>query len=820
MYTIDKISAIIDAESILANKEIRIEHLVIDSRKISFANSSLFFALKTEHRNGINFLDDAYQQGVRNFVLQEKIDVAKYAEANFLFVQNSLEALQKIAAFHRSQFHYPVIGITGSNGKTIVKEWLNFLLNDNYKIIRSPRSYNSQIGVALSVWEMNEHYNLGIFEAGISEKNEMINLEKIIRPEIGIFTNLGDAHDKGFSNREEKSNEKLKLFQHSKIVFANADNEPIISALHKNTSAKIYTYGKDKTATLHIITIKKENKKTIITANYESGHQDKETFITIPFIDDASIQNACICWLTAIYYKVDENTIKEKMLQLPTIDMRLQVLPAINHCTIINDSYSLDIDSLSIGLDLLNQQMLPKTLILSDFYHADENIYQSIMDILFNKKINRLITIGSDWQKFQTQLKHKVPIIESYFSTNHFINHFRRNQFREEAILLKGSRSFHFEKLFNLFIEKIHQTKLEINLTNVVHNFKEYRKRLRPSTKMMAMVKAFAYGSGSVEIANILQYHKIDYLAVAYVDEGAELRNAGINVPIMVMNTDEYGFETLLQHNLEPEIYSFKILDSFSSFLRKQGVAQYPVHIKLDTGMHRLGFEEYQFDELIKKLNADNTLMIKSVFSHLVASEDPQEADFTRKQVEIFSRGCHAIEQAIQYPFIKHIANSAAIACYPEFQFDMVRLGIGLYGVNYTDEKLNLKTIATLKTTIAQIKHLQAGETVGYNRKGKIDKPTTTATIRIGYADGYSRKLGNGAGFVLINNQPAKVIGNVCMDMTIVDITNIEGVQEDDDVEIFGENLPVEQLAEWSGTSAYEIFTSVGQRVKRVYVEE
>lgn len=816
MYTIHKIASIIDATSILANKDATIEHLITDSRKVTFAASSLFFALRTEHRNALIFLDDLYQQGIRSFVIQENIDFSKYKDANFLVVKDSLKALQKLAQFHRLQFDYPVIGITGSNGKTIVKEWLNFLLNDTYKIVRSPRSYNSQIGVPLSVWQMNTENNLGIFEAGISERNEMDALRKIIQPEIGILTNIGDAHDKGFENRKQKLREKLRLFQHSKIVFVNRDDENIQAVIKEDLNTNIFSFGKNKNATLHILAIKKELNKTVIEGVFENNTLN----ITIPFVDDASLQNALICWAVVLYLKLDRSIVVEKMAQLPAIDMRLQVLPAINGCTVINDSYSLDIDSLSVALDLLNQQLLSKTVILSDVHDAEEKIYRQIIDILHYKKINRLIAIGKYWQSLKSLIGDKIPIIETYNSTIDFVQQFHSAQFKNESILLKGARMFRFEDILNLLVEKVHQTRLEINLSNIVHNFKQYKKRLRPSTKMMAMVKAFAYGSGSVEIASILQYHKIDYLAVAYADEGVELRNAGINLPIMVMNVDEYGFEAMMQHNLEPEIYSFKILKEFTTFLQKQAVVQYPVHLKLDTGMHRLGFEQDEIDRLVEDLKVNKSLVVKSVFSHLTSSEDVADDNFTKQQAEIFQRCCDKIQNAVQYNFIRHLANSAGIARHPGLQFDMVRLGIGLYGVDTTDEGLALKNVATLKSTIAQIKHLQPGETVGYNRRGKIEKPTTTATIRIGYADGYSRKLSNGVGFVLIKNQPAPVIGNVCMDMTMVDITHIENVKEGDEVEIFGEQLSVENVAKWSVTNAYEIFTSVGQRVKRVYVEE
>lgn len=815
-YNIGLITSVIDADCILTNRDAEIKYLVTDSRRITFAASSLFFAIKTEHRDGASFLQDAYQQGIRNFVVQGKVAVQKYKGANFLIVKNVLFALQKLAKFHRSEFNYPVIGITGSNGKTIVKEWLYFLLNDAYKIVRSPRSYNSQIGVALSVWEMSEEYDLGIFEAGISEVKEMCNLQRIIQPQIGIITNIGDAHEKGFESKQQKLKEKINLFQYSKIVFANADDEQIIAALKEKTSAQVFSYGRSESAALRIIDIKKESKRTTIVGNY----QGKAAIITIPFVDDASVQNACICWAATVYFNMDENIIHEKMLQLPAIDMRLQVLPAINNCTVINDSYTLDIDSLNVALDLLNQQLLSKTVILSDFYINEEKNYYSAVELLSGKKINRLITIGKNWQRYEEAFSDKMVSVELYESTNDFINRFQPSRFRNEAILLKGSRIFRFEEILNLLIEKVHQTRLEINLSNIVHNLKEYRKQLKPETKVMAMVKAFAYGSGSVEIASILQYHKIDYLAVAYADEGVELRNAGINIPIMVMNADEYGFETIVEHNLEPEIYSFKILNEFTAFLQKQGVSQFPVHLKIDTGMHRLGFEESQVNELITGLRINKCLIVKSVFSHLVGSEDAAEDDFTKIQTEVFVRCCDKIRHALQYEFIRHIANSAGIARHPDIQFDMVRLGIGLYGVNTTDKQLNLKTVASLKTTIAQIKHLLPGETVGYNRKGTIDKSASIATIRIGYADGYNRKFSNGVGFVLIAHQRAKVIGNIAMDMTMVDITGIPNVKEGDDVEVFGEHLPVQQLADWSGTIAYEIFTSIGQRVKRVYVEE
>jgi alanine racemase len=830
------------SRELIIRPEDRIEHLATDSRKISFAATSLFFALKTASRDGKDFVWQAYENGVRNFVLQDSagLQIEPYInempEANLVFVTDTTLALQKLAGFHRRQFSYPVIGITGSNGKTVVKEWLNYLLEERFSIVRSPRSFNSQIGVPISLWEMNEQDELGIFEAGISTVGEMRKLQEIIRPTIGILTNIGDAHDSGFESKKQKLVEKLLLFKNAQVLFYNSEDDWIkkeVTVFFENSATRLMRIGKDKGADIRLSDIaleqndqkvqNRQKQTTSITAEIQGTKEGNSSFkFNIPFTDSAAIQNAGICLAVSKYLGLDLDVFAQKAAALPAIDMRLQVLPAINRCSVINDSYSLDQHSLQVALDLLNQQLPSKTLILSDIpglkEHEKEVAYQQMAGIIHNKQVHRLITIGPEWKNAAGQLN--VPVLEQYDSTAAFTSSFQPGRFKDEAILLKGARRFQFERIFNLLQEKVHQTRLEINLTAIVHNQKLYRSLLKPGVKMMAMVKAFAYGSGLLEMASVLQYHHIDYLAVAYADEGVALRNGGITVPVMVMNVDEYGFETLISHQLEPEIYSFRILKQFIDFLNSQGLSQYPVHIKLDTGMHRLGFDPKEVPKLAALLSQQRSVYVKSAFSHFTSSEDEADDQFTLKQGHLLVQGCDQLEKALGYSFIRHIANTAAIARFPQFQLDMVRLGIGLYGINTTHENLPIRTVATLKATIAQIKELAAGETVGYNRKGKVEEKTRIATIRIGYADGFSRLLSNGNGKVLLHGKRCPVIGNVCMDMTMININQAPEAKEGDEVEIFGAELPVQEMAAASATTSYEVFTSIGQRINRIYVED
>ena len=818
-YTIQHIANILHAETTLHEPSAVIEHLITDSRRIVFPASSLFFALHTKRRDGHSFIAEVYDRGARNFVVEKGFYISPYPDANFIFVADALYALQQLAAYHRSQFTYPVIGITGSNGKTIVKEWLYQLLQQDYNIVRSPRSYNSQIGVPLSVWEMNSENTLAIFEAGISEPGEMKMLAQIIKPSIGVFTNIGEAHKENFSSTEQKIKEKLLLFEHEKTLVYGSD-DTLLAKNIKEGKLSGFDWGWAEQALVKINKIDKDVGSAKIYAFY-SGQQ---IIIAIPFSDDASIENAITCLCVCLNLNIPAKTIAERMLQLRAVDMRLQLVQAINNCSVINDSYSFDVTSLSIALDfLLQQHQYPeKTVIISDLPNAaEQSVYVQVADMLQAKQINRVIAIGRHWQAYDHIIKNAVAVTQHYSTTEAFIQKFSNNHFRNEAILLKGARAFGFEKIAALLEKKVHQTVMEINLTAMAHNLKQYQQQLRPGVKLMAMVKAFGYGSGGAEVANVLQFHKVDYLAVAYADEGIELRKAGISLPIMVMNIDEAAFEALVQHDLEPELFSFNILNAFAAFLKKQGIQQYPVHIKLDTGMHRLGFEQQDMDELSALLQSNRQLAVRSAFSHLAASEDKHEDAFTQQQATIFAACCMKIEKALGYGFIKHISNSAAIFRNHGLQFDMVRLGIGLYGVDSAVEhQLQLQTVATLKTTIAQLRHIKAGDTVGYNRKGKVLKPSVIATIRIGYADGFDRRLSNGIGKVYINSFLAPVIGAVAMDMTMVDVTGIPNVSEGGEVEIFGGNIPVENVAAWAGTIAYEILTGISQRVKRVYVEE
>ena len=821
-YKISGISDIVNGRLIKLADNTVIEHLQIDSRKITHPASSLFFAIVTPHRNGHTYIEEVYKKGVRNFIVSQKPPSAKFPEANIILVDDTLKALQDLAAHHRKQFDIPVIGITGSNGKTIVKEWLNQLLEDKINIVRSPKSYNSQIGVPLSVWQMHEGHELAIFEAGISQPGEMKNLADIIQPTIGIFTNIGEAHQEGFSSIDEKVKEKSLLFSSAQKIIYCSDYKEIDSLL--NQSKKL-DWSRKKPAALQITSIEKQTGSTIIKANYRQN----ELSITIPFTDDASVENAINCWCALIELRIGAERIQKNMQQLRPIGMRLEMKKGINNCTIINDSYSADLSSLQIALNFLSQQKqhIKRTVILTDFLQSgktDKELYSSIAYELHRNNITRIIGIGEKIKQlpgyFTLKEKEKTETL-FYSSVDDFIKSFDANRFSGELILLKGARAFELERIGRLLEQKTHDTVLEINLNAVAHNLKEFRKILSPSTKIMAMVKAFSYGSGSYEIAGLLQFHKVDYLAVAYADEGVELRKAGITLPIMVMTAGEDSFEAIAEYDLEPEIYSFNILKSFADFLHREGLQSYPVHIKLDTGMHRLGFMAGEIKELCEQLKHKSYFKVQSVFSHLAASEDEKHDAFTLLQYEQFKASAKIIEESLGYSFIKHIDNSAGILRHQQLQMDMVRLGIGLYGINNSNSPLlQLQEVSTLKTTIAQIKKIKAGQTVGYGRKGEVTKDSTIAVVRIGYADGYSRRLGNGVGKMLVDDTAVPVIGNVCMDMTMLNITGIAHVQEGDEVIVFGKELSINEVAAAAGTIPYEIMTGISQRVKRVYFEE
>lgn len=795
-----------------------------DSRKLLFPGQSIFFAISSAQKNANDYLVDLYEKGVRCFIVHgaDAMALNQMPEANILEVPHVLNALQQLAAIHRRQFNLPVIGITGSNGKTIVKEWLFQLLNEQYNIVRSPKSYNSQVGVPLSVWQIDHEHNLGIFEAGISQAGEMKRLQEIIEPGIGIFTFLGSAHNEGFADMQQKISEKLELFTGVSTIVYCADEKVLHAAITefvKTRGIRIFSWGKNADSTLNILEQLPADESTQVLLQY-NGEQFN---LTLPFSDEASVHNCMTVITMLLYLKYDSKNIAEKIRTLKPVEMRLELKQGINNCSIINDSYSTDIHSLTIALDFLSQQTLhdKRTLILSDMLQTGkpaEELYRNIAAIVHEKKLHRFVGIGPEMMAYHAFFKN-IPHIHFFESTEIFIAQLPSLQIANETILLKGARIFKFEKISKLLEQKQHQTFLEINLNALRHNIRVYKEFLQPGVKMMCMVKAFSYGSGSAEIAAVLQHAGVDFLGVAYADEGVELRKAGITLPIMVMNTEEAGFEQIVRYNLQPELYSVKILRAFEYYLAATQIDHFPVHIKFETGMNRLGFEADQLGELCDILKTSRCKVV-SFFSHLAAGGDEEHDAFTQQQAQRLKDAAAMLRMAINYPFLLHIANTSAIHRHPSLQMDMVRLGIGMYGVDSNPAvQKKLQNVTTLKTTISQIKNIKPGESVGYSRSFIAGKPMKIATVRIGYADGYFRSFGNGNGKMLVNGQLAAVVGRVCMDMTMIDITDI-AAEEEDEVIVFGEDLHVNLLAEWAHTIPYEILTSISQRVRRVYFEE
>jgi alanine racemase len=811
--SLSKIISILNAKFIGTTDNQDIEHISIDSRSLQNGAQTLFFALVGPNNNGHIYIEELIKKGVRNFVVTT-IPKNLKDKANFLLVENSIVALQEFAAYYRNLYHFPIIGVTGSNGKTIVKEWLNFLLNPDYTIIRSPKSYNSQVGVPLSVISINEKHNLGIFEAGISTINEMEKLEKIIRPTIGILTNIGTAHDEGFDNLGEKIKEKLKLFVHSEILIYNK-NKTVEAFI--NSKIKTFSWScKEETADV-FIKIKPVLDKTVLEIDYLGSKYD----VKIPFQDDASIENAIHCLMVLLYLKYDFETIGHRMELLFPVEMRLKVKNGIHNSTLIDDSYSSDFQSLKIALDFLEsqKQYKKKTVILSDIFQSgltNEELYSKVSQLILSNKINKVICIGETISEY----KNKFINCTTFKNTEAFISEFDSLNFGDETILIKGARVFEFEKIVALLEEKTHETVLEINLNAISHNLNFYKSKLKPTTKMMVMVKAFSYGNGGFEIAKLLEHHNVDYLGVAFADEGIALKNSGIKMPIMVLNPETTSFSAIIQHQLEPEIYSLKGLNSFLQLAKQKKLNAFPIHIKLDTGMHRLGFEEENIADLISVLKDNKYVKVKSILSHMATSDALEHRDFALSQIDLFEKLSSKIISELQINPIRHILNTSGISNFPQAQYDMVRLGIGLYGVsNDANEQRFLENVGTLKSIISQIRTIEKGESVGYGRRFIAQKTSKIATIPIGYADGISRHWGNGLGFVMINNQKATIIGSICMDMLMVDITELK-CQEGDEVVLFGTNPTVSYIAEKLETIPYEILTSISQRVKRVFYRE
>jgi len=815
IYTIAKIAEILNADAKLVDEQVIIQHLVVDSRSVLVPENSVFFALSS-HRNGHEFIRDAYAKEIRNFVITEAKYINEYPDCNFLLVDDALASLQKLAIEHRNQFDLKTIGITGSNGKTIVKEWLYQLLAADFNIVKSPKSYNSQIGVPLSVWQIEADHTLGIFEAGISAVNEMQHLAEIIRPEIGILTNIGEAHAEGFSSKKEKLTEKLKLFAASELFIYSPEYVSEIS-LKELPGKKQFSWSSKQAADLQVIAVEPIEGNCYLRAIY----QNREIECILPFKDKASIENGMICWATLLALGYTPEQADLRLEKLSHVSMRLELKNGINQCSIIDDSYSADISSLAIALDFLNQQNqhAKKTVILSELFEtgrADLDLYTEISELLLQKKVNRLIGIGTHISKYADLFRFETQFFDD---TNAFIDAFPGLQFNHETILVKGARRFEFGRISKLLTQKIHDTVLEIDLNAMVGNLQFYRSKIKPGVKIMAMVKAFSYGSGSFEIANLLQFHKVDYLAVAYADEGIALRKAGITLPIMVMSPEESAFEAIIKHKLEPEIYSIEILNSFLNALSDYDF-DYPIHIKIDSGMHRLGFDQSEINTLSDLLKDSAKVKVQSIFSHLVASDAAEHDGFTQQQIARFKIIANQLVEVLGYKPLLHISNTSGISRWPEGQMDMVRLGIGLYGFDSAlRNNWGLQTVMVLKTTVTQVKTLAPGETVGYSRKGVMPNGGKIATVKIGYADGYTRYFGNGVGKMLINGHLVPTIGSICMDMTMLDITGID-VKPGDEAIVFNKEHTIMQLAKDINTIPYEILTNISQRVKRVYFYE
>ncbi len=824
-YSIQDILSLTEGRLLQEGKELfDVKTLLIDSRRISNASESIFIAVKGERHNGHDFISEANQKGVSAFIVDEEINLTLVKGAWVIKVPNTLISLQLIAHRHLSRFNFPVIGITGSNGKTIVKEWLYQLLKDEFHIVKSPKSYNSQVGVPLSVWQCNSEHNFGIFEAGVSKPGEMGALEYMIQPTIGVFTNLGGAHDENFKNWDEKAKEKLRLFEKSKVLIYCRDYLPVHNLITKKShfkELKTFTWSKKLPADLMVGKIDKTDLESSIQAVY----QNQFVKIKVPFNDDASIENCINCWATLLFLGYDSEWVNKRIKSLAPVAMRLELKEGLNNCSVINDFYNSDFSSLGISIDFMIQQKQQsnKTIILSDILQSgkkDEELYRSVSDLLSSKGINKIIGIG----KNISGQKELFPSGSNFYTTtNDFIQSIDLSLFKNETILLKGARPFGFERISTLFQKRVHETELEINLNSIVHNLNYFKSIVLPKTKIMAMVKAFSYGSGSYEIANLFQFNLVDYLAVAYADEGVELRRAGITLPIMVMNPEQQSYDLMIQNRLEPEIYSFKVFNLFTKALKRSGVKNssgYPVHIKIDTGMHRLGFEEEDLHKLIIKIKNDKRIKVKSIFSHLSTADDPIHKLFTKDQIELFDRLSRLMCDSLGGEIIRHIVNSAGTLAFPEAHFDMVRLGIGLYGVSsFPEHQEKLESVSQLKTTISQIKKVPAHDSIGYSRMEMPTREMTIATVPIGYADGLRRSLGRRKGYMLINGKKAPIVGNVCMDMCMLDITNIDA-EEGDEVLVFGKGYPIQDFAKLMDTIPYEALTGISSRVKRSYYQE
>lgn len=788
-YTVSQISTLIGAHQ-LGEAEVEVNWLLTDSRSLCFPEETLFFAIKTPRGDGHRYIPSLYRRGVRVFVVSQQPEIP-YLDAAYLLVPDTLSALQRLTERHRERFNVPVIGIAGSNGKTIVKEWLYQILSPERVVTRSPRSYNSQIGVPLSVWALDEQTQLAIFEAGISQPGEMASLESIIQPTIGIFTCLGDAHQENFASMEQKCMEKLLLFKDAEVLFYPDNDERVKHCIEK------------------------------------SGYKGRLIPIAIDSMGtDGLSADKAICASVCEYLQMPAKVIEERLETLQPIAMRLEVKEGKHGCTLINDSYNSDLGSLDIALDFMSRRPDGKqrshSLILSDIDQIGmepKALYQRVAALVAGRGITRFFGVGEQICQNARLFDQTGMDLHFFATTEELLESSAFASLNEEVVLIKGARRFHFENVTEQMEMKVHETILEVNLNAVVDNLNYYRSFLNPDTKMVCMIKASGYGAGSVELARTLQDSRVDYLAVAVADEGVELRRAGITAGIIIMNPEMTSFRTLFRYRLEPEVYSFRLLNALIKAAEQEGITDFPVHVKLDTGMHRLGFDPMtDMPQLIEVLKHQKAIIPRSVFSHFVGSDSDDFDTFSAIQYERFQKGSSELQSAFSHHILRHMCNSAGIEHFAERQMDMVRLGLGLYGINPRNNRL-IHNVSTLKTTILQIHDVPASETVGYSRRGKLMRDSRIAALPIGYADGLDRLLGNGHAYCLVNGKKAPYVGNICMDVCMIDVTDID-CQEGDMAIIFGNELPVSTLSDIINTIPYEILTGVSPRVKRVYYKE
>ncbi len=805
-----------------------VRYLLTDSRRLVVPGGTLFVAIVTDNNDGHRYIPQLIEKGVKFFLVSAMppAEVLEKGDLTFVVVHDTIAALQAIGENHRRSFQTPVLGITGSNGKTIVKEWLYQLFSERRSTVCNPHSYNSQIGVPLSVWQLEKNHEFAIFEAGISMSGEMGNLARIIQPTIGIFTNIGPAHDEGFLNTENKIKEKLRLFENVQTLIYRGDNPLLASKIKIFSNEKkivnLFRWSFSDDSDLVVRKIDKGEKWSSISL----AHDGESFVVKVPFIDDASVENVLHCIAFLCCQGIDKQWIAEKVKLLQPVAMRMEVKEGINNCLVINDSYNNDVGSLAIALDFLNTQtrFARKTLILSDVLQTGVEkglLYREISSMLDSKGVSRLIGIGEDIMAHRQEFA-----IEGFFfeTPERFVQEFDLDILGREAILIKGARKFGFEKISNLLQQKDHETVLEVNLDSLVHNLNVFRSFIGNNVRVIAMVKAFSYGSGNVEVAATLQYHNADYLAVAFADEGKELRAGGIHIPIMVMNPEMRSFEVLFKYSLEPEVFCFELLERIikqkNNFNGFSGANQLKIHLEIDTGMHRLGFPVSDIQKLVKVLNVQPEIKVASVFSHLAASDDPAHDDFTLQQIAAFEDSCNTLRQGLGYEFMKHICNSAAAVRFPRAQFDAVRLGIGLYGISSVNQ-INglLKNVSTFRSVVSLVRKVSKGQSIGYNREAIAKTDMEIAIVPVGYADGLNRNLSNGVGKLQAKGMLVPTVGNISMDMCAIDVTGLD-VKPGDDVVVFGEKLPVTKLAEWQKTIPYEVLTSVSHRVKRLYFRE